>query len=571
MQSLRFKKIRICSEQEQKAIEFPFNPRKTLFLGDNSTGKSTIIKSLFRAFDTEPTGDLRSWDYDAIVAVDFSVGDHDFVSIRKGDLKALYLGQSLLGVTTSSSEWNDLFASAVGFKLQLMDREERFRTATPSMFFMPFYMNQDGSFFGQWETFKSIKQFDANALPHTLEYFAQVRPVEYFELKGKERKSQSRLVELEVEAKTLQRTRQRLRRTLRASSVKLTSAGFEHEVHELTRQATELGAKQEKLRFDIVESQELARQLADQIRLSEAALREHEADFKSVALATVEGETFRCPTCHAEHDASFHTYLDLAEDARELYRMKELLQQNLSSVNDRLFRLRREASALKQQYIQISGLLAAKRGRLTFEDVVKSYSADAADSALDSEIATVQKDIAKAIEKKEDLKLDLATLMKDYDSNAPLKLFRESFREMLVLAGVDPFDEIDKWKLNKRPSLSGSPGPRSVVAYYSALWATMKNKEGQLPSPIVIDSPNQNAQDRKNLERLMALLAGKTPSQAQVILCAEEESDAFKPDLVIKLEDERALLKADLMGKVSADILPMVEKALAKLAQVNAK
>lgn len=549
-------------------MSLEFHTRKTLFLGTNSTGKSTIVKSLFRAFNAEPTGDLRGWDYDAVIAVDFSVNDRNYTSVRKGDLKALFRDKYLIGATTDGIEWNDLFAEIAGFRLQLMDQDERFRTATPSMFFIPFYINQDGSFFGKWDTFKSIKQFDANAIPHSLEYFTQVRPIRYFELKGKERTLKSKLAELNVEASTLQRTRQRLRRTLRASPVKLTSAGFEKEVHALTRQATELGVKQDKLRKDIVESQELAQQLTDQIRLSHAALQEHGADFKAIGLALDEVGSFRCPTCHAEHDASFHTLLGLAEDARELFRMKELLEKNLRTVNERLVRLRREATSLKRQYVEVSNLLSVKHGRLTFEDVVKSYGADSADTALDSELEAVQKNLASCDSGLGDLKLELEAVMKAHDANEPLTRFREKFKELLSIARVDSFADIDTWRLYKRPTDSGSPGPRAVIAYYGALWSTMQNTDGELPSPLVIDSPNQNAQDRDNLKQVMALLASKTPGNAQVILCAEEEADAFVADKIITLTDKKALLRQDQMEPVSAYVLPLVETALAALAGV---
>lgn len=443
------------------------------------------------------------------------------------------------------------------------------RVATPSMFFLPFYINQDGSFFGNWDTFKSLKQFDSSAIPHTLDYFAQVRPFQYFELKGRERTAKNKHSELEVESSTLQRTRLRLRRSIKASPVKLTTAGFEKEVHELARLATELGTKQDKIRNDIVEGQELSRQLSDQIRLSEAALREHEADFKSVASASAEQGTFRCPTCHAEHDASFHTFLELAEDARELYRLKERLQQNMTSVTERLTRSRRDAASLRVQYLEVSNLLAVKRGRRTFEDVVKSHGADAAESALDIEIASIQKASTVTLDVIRELKLELATLMKNHDADEPLKVFRESFKELLVVADVPEFSNADAWKLNKRPTDSGSPGPRSVVAYYGALWTAMKSPESLLPSPVVIDSPNQNAQDKKHLERVMGLLAGKTPANAQVILCAEDPSDAFRPDQVIQLERERALLEASAMNEVSGRVLPLVERAVAELARIK--
>ncbi|RYE39411.1 MAG: hypothetical protein EOP24_44330 [Hyphomicrobiales bacterium] len=484
-------------------------------------------------------------------------------------MKALFRGQQLLGATTSSSRWNEIFSSAVGFHLNLMDREENMRAATPSMFFLPFYINQDGSFFGSWDTFKSVKQFDSNAIPHTLEYFAQVRPFQYFEIKGRERTAKGRLAELEVETSTLQRTRLRLRRSIKASPVKLSSAGFEKEVHELAKVATELGTKQDKVRSEIVEGQELSRQLTDQIRLSESALREHEADFKSVASATAEQGTFRCPTCHAEHDASFHTFLELAEDARELYRLKERLQQNLVSVTERLARSRRDASSLRVQYLEVSNLLQVKRGRRTFDDVVKSHGADAAESALDAEIASVQKTASITSDLARGLKLELDLLMKNHDGDAPLRVFREAFKELLVVADVPEFSNASTWKLTKRPTDSGSPGPRSVVAYYGALWTVMKSPDSSLPSPIVIDSPNQNAQDRKHLERVMGMLASKTPANAQVILCAEDPSDAFQPDQVVQLERARALLESSQMDKVSARVLPLVERAVAELARVK--
>jgi hypothetical protein len=484
-------------------------------------------------------------------------------------MKALFRGDQLVGVTTSSARWNEIFSNAVGFPLQLMDREGNFRVAAPSMYFLPFYINQDGSFFRHWDTFKSPKQFDANAIPHTLEYFARVRPFDYFKLKAGERTAKTKLNELEVEIGTLRRTRQRLRRSIKAAPVKLTANGFEKEVHELAKLATDLGGKQDKVRSDIVESQELARQLADQIRLSEAALREHEADFKSVGPATDDFGIFRCPTCHAEHDASFHTFLEMAEDARELFILKELLQRNLVSVNDRLARSRREAAALREKYLEVSRVLSVKKGRLTFEDVVRSHGADAAETALDAEISAIQKAVTATVELLRETTASLESLMEDYDSEAPLKMFREAFKDRLAVADVVEFSNLGTWKINKRPSDSGSPGPRSVVAYYSALWATMKTEDSALPSPVVIDSPNQNAQDKKHLERVMGLLAAKTPENAQVILCAEDPSDAFNPDKTVELVRERELLEVSQFDAVAAQVLPLAERAISELARVS--
>jgi len=159
--------------------------------------------------------------------------------------------------------------------------------------------------------------------------------------------------------------------------------------------------------------------------------------------------------------------------------------------------------------------------------------------------------------------------MENHDGDAPLEAFRNAFKELLAIADVPAFSNVESWKLSKRPTDSGSPGPRSVVAYYGALWTVMKTPDSSLPSPVVIDSPNQNAQDRKHLERIMGLLASKTPANAQVILCAEDPSDAFKPDKVIELVRERALLEASQFDEVARRVMPFVERAVVELAGIR--
>ena len=114
------------------------------------------------------------------------------------------------------------------------------------------------------------------------------------------------------------------------------------------------------------------------------------------------------------------------------------------------------------------------RWRLTFEDVVRSHGADAAEKALDAEIASVQKGVGAAIVLAKDLKFELKTLMENHDGYAQLKKFRGAFKELLVIADVPEFSNVESRKLSKRPTDSGSLGPRSVVAYYGALWTVMK-------------------------------------------------------------------------------------------------
>lgn len=564
MLRLQFNRIRICSESEQKAVTQTFHPRRTLLWGENGVGKSTILKSLYRAFDAEPQGELRDWDYEAIVAVDFTVDGHPFTALRRGDLRAMYRGQELIGAAASSADWNRIFAKTVGFKLQLLDRGGTFRPAAPSNYFLPFFVNQDGSFGGAWETFKSLKQFD-KSVDYTLDYFVQVHPTDYFELKAKAQLEKVKAAELKVELATLERTRARLRRNQRKTPVKLHAKDFQLEIQQLTDLSVDLVKKQDALRKSIVQEQELAFALREQIRLSAAALKEHSADFKFAGEAAVMEKPFVCPTCHAEHDASFHTLLGLAEDARQLLSLKTTLEDDLDGVEERLARHRRVATDLKQKYADVEQVLTVKRGRFTFDDFIKSYSAAEADSQLAAEQRVVEVEIETIARTILSIKVDLAALAAEHDPKAPVAAFRQHFAQACVKLDVKAPDGIDNWRLAKRPVESGSRNARALIAYYSALWSSVA-RDGYLPVPVVIDSPNQGAQDRPHLKQMLANIAAMAPRNAQVILAHEERPDVFDADLVVHLTAKERVLTEEAFVELHPELFSYVQRARSSLA-----
>lgn len=565
MSSLLFKRIRICSESEQGAMQQLFHPHKTLFWGPNGAGKSAVLKSVYRAFDAEPQGVLPQWDYSAIVAVDFAVGGRELTAVRREDLRALFEGRQLLGVATSSLEWNKLFAEAVGFQLHLVDREGRFRNAAPANFFLPFFINQDGSYEKDWATFNNLKQFVSPIVP-TLEYFTQIRPLRYFELKADEQGVKSKASNLKVELATLQRTRQRIKKNFRTIPIKLSAKEFQAEVRELTARLADLSVGQDKLRSAIVDDQDLETSLQRQIHLSEGALREHAADFKFAAEVSATDNRFICPTCHAEHDDSFHTFLGLAEDARELVSLKGKLEESLSNIRLRLDRNRRKAVALKTDFANIQELLATKRGRFTFDDFLKSRSAFVADEQLAREEALVADELDGQSQCLRDIKRELVSLAKEHDSAAPLNAFRDHLQRAIVELSVERPDDLEKWRIEKRPFSSGSRRARGIIAYYAAIWRTIE-RDGSLPAPVVLDSPNQGAQDRNKLLQLITTIAATAPEGAQVILAHEEEAAQFGADLVVEFKDGERLLKREDFDELAPEMFYYVEQARARLVQ----
>lgn len=53
MKSLRFQKLYLCSELEKSARLVKFDSKTTVVLGENDTGKSCLIKSIYAAFGAD--------------------------------------------------------------------------------------------------------------------------------------------------------------------------------------------------------------------------------------------------------------------------------------------------------------------------------------------------------------------------------------------------------------------------------------------------------------------------------------------------------------------------------------
>jgi hypothetical protein len=69
-----------------------------------------------------------------------------------------------------------------GFNLVLMSKDGQSVLADPKCFFLPFYINQDGSWQAGWGTFLGLQQFRSPVTP-ILEYFSGIKPPEYYEAK----------------------------------------------------------------------------------------------------------------------------------------------------------------------------------------------------------------------------------------------------------------------------------------------------------------------------------------------------------------------------------------------------
>ena len=61
MKNLRFQSLLLLSSKEKAARKISFDPKATLILGENDTGKSSLIKSIYATFGADPAAIHHNW------------------------------------------------------------------------------------------------------------------------------------------------------------------------------------------------------------------------------------------------------------------------------------------------------------------------------------------------------------------------------------------------------------------------------------------------------------------------------------------------------------------------------
>lgn len=524
MHRFRFKNIWLLSHQEHKARHVEFHPSKNLLVGRNHTGKTTLIRSLFETLGATPQGKLEQWDDNAVSLLEFSVDEKRYFALHQDGRRALFDSTFNLIISTAKfGEWSKCFCEITDFNLVFSDKKQaEVVPADPACFFTPFYVNQDGSWQAEWNTFGGgMKRFSAPFKP-ILEYFTGVCPPEYYTASAEKSQHAKTLDDHRREYKLLERAIERFSKSVPLTGPKVNADNFVAEIEQLTKEVSELNSRQEGLRRVAVREQELLKSLGHQIHLAEEALAAYDSDAKY--LLKDGAAPLICPTCHAEHEKPFLDLLEFVEDARVLRELAARLREDASEVRTRTHKAFSELNSLNENYLRISRLLESRKGELKFKDVVSSLGAESAFAAFEEERKQIQAAIDAVVLTVDALETKMNELRSLKRTKAILADFREHYAASRIALELHSVPT-KTMQLTSRPSLSGSGGPRSILAYYAAIWRTVQGKSGTYDVPVVIDSPNQQAQDDFNLPAVLSFIAKDLPAGMQLIVGLETPTD----------------------------------------------
>ncbi|QIB67566.1 hypothetical protein G3T16_06820 [Kineobactrum salinum] len=513
------------------------------------------MKTLFLTLGARPSGKLAQWDEHTISLVRFTVDEKPYSALRQLGKRALFDGNNNLLLATGEHEvWSKAFAEITDFSLTLSNKNSETVSADPACFFVPFYINQDGSWQSSWNTFVGMQRFKA-PYKSILEYFAGIKPPEYYKLLEDKIPLVAQIDELKSERRVLRKAKERLEKSLDRSGPKLSSDNFKEEIESLIEEVTVLNEKQEKMRDSNVRQNEMIESINQQILLANEALKVHELDFKY--LQKEHSEIISCPTCGAEHAESFFDFLSYTEDARVLRELVIQLQKDKTKAVSQYENTRSQLNELSSNYRNISRILESRRGDLVFNDVIQSAGSEKAFEAISGEEKSLDEEIGVLQGKLDNVETQLDQLVSKKRSKEILGIFREAYSSARHKLNLLPV-ETKRLNLASRPDLSGSGGPRSVLAYYAALWQTCASQWGAVGMPIVIDSPNQQGQDDINMPKVLSFISRDLPEGMQILIGSEGDTE-FAFDKKFHLDKQYELLKKEYYEEIDAEIEPLVE------------
>lgn len=565
MTRLRFKKLWLVSETMRAARNIEFHMSKTLLVGRNHTGKSTVVKHIFRTLGCQTKGNSDRWDSLAISVLEFELDGVPYTAYRKANVYALRDDGCLrVRVTTSYSEWTDIMAGLFDFRLMLPTHQETLAQATPPYLFLPYYMDQDGSWLQQWHSFDKLSQF-VNWKKPLAAYVTGQRPNGYYLAKFEESKAKIFLNQINQELGVVQTALARVRKTLPTPSVRLDVTAFKQEISDLLRTSTLLKNEQDSLRkkaFDCVTQRE---SLSSQISMARDALRDLEGDLKYLTESKIEQE-ITCPTCGTNHESGFPVRLELIDDAVTLRRIISELEEEHRKCEEQLASVYGKINRIKRKSQDIEKTLQIKKGMLRLQDVIDSQSSEVIYSAFAKDMNSLKSKRAD----QEEIAAEAKTKVNQFNLPERTKAINEFYSERIELFASELGVHDLREEVKKRPDAtivaSGSALPRTLLAYHFAVIHTAKEKGDAKHFPVVVDSPNQQGQDANHLKQMLNFIVKRTPSDQQLILAVEDMPNDFVFDgKIIELTTPFGLLDSDqydLAINELRDIVVAVEEGL---------
>lgn len=563
MKKVKIKEMLLLSKTEKKAKKILFHPKVTVIKGVNHVGKSSLIKSIYTTFGADPEISHPKWkNADVISMVKFSVEDNNY-SILRRNKSYIVIDHSKDILNTFESVTHGLgpyLASIFGIKMKTFDRNNELITPPPAYFFLPFYIDQDSGWKKNWSSFSNLSQLKPNWKRDIAYFHTGIKPNEFYEIQSKIEMHTKDNNELKSEREMTKNILKKITNNIDHSIFEIDLARFKQEIEELTNHYNDIKSEGEKFKEKIVRLKNYKMTIENQILIVERSIKELLADYE---FALEEEDIIECPTCGTDFENSFSERFSIAKDEE---RCKDLLIEKKLELNEVEKILNNEYTAFynnNELIKKIKNTLEKKQEKIKLKDVIQYEGKKELKDIVDTEIKNLNNNILENEGVIEDLKEERKKFEDRKRENNIKKTYKEYMNLYLEDLDVNTIPERSYATVYANIKESGSGLPRALLAYYYSFLNTIGEYSTSIFFPIVIDSPNQQDQDEKNLLKMIKLIFEEKPEGSQLILGTVALPKNMKIDgKIIELTDKYSLLQSNEYSDVLNEVNEILELSL---------
>lgn len=560
MKEFKLEEMLLLSLKEQKAKKVKFHPNRTIILGRNSTGKSCLIKSIYQTFGAEPQNIHPNWkEANAISLVHFSIDNEKYSIIRSNKVYCLYDSSSVkLGQFNRVSELGTYLARLFDFNIQLPNKEGEIVTPPPAYLFLPYYADQDKSWTSNWTSFSKL--YLPNAKLDIINYHTGIKPNQYYEAKNELGIVNDGIQGIEKDITIVRSLLKNLKEKLSQIDFSISIEDFQEEIKELLVSCEELNKIQNKHKQVLTTLYNQKINLEAQLEITQRALLETSKDY-AFAIKEID-ENVLCPSCGADYENNFAERFGIAQDEQRCLDLIMELKEDIGGIEKRISKINLDFSVNNKEMVQIEKLLEGKKESIKLKDVIESEGRKEMKLLFEAEISAFETELKEKLLLKNELEKEVKKFEDKKRSNEIRLEYRNSMASNLNQLNVHSLDEKYYKRIDSSIQESGSAMPRALMAYYYSILSVIKKYGSSAFCPIIIDSPNQQGQDKGNLPRLIKFIIDKQPKDSQLILGLEELPDGYTNEYIIELKEERSLLRADDYDEVMSEIKPYLKQII---------
>jgi hypothetical protein len=562
MKRLYFTELRMLSTVERRARKIVFDRTRTVIKGLNDTGKSSLIKTIYRTLGAEPPQIHPRWESaDVRSALTFELEGETFTILRDGGRFTLFDSdmakiESFDRITTQMSPF---FARLFSFHLRLKARGKETQ-ATPAFLFLPFYIDQDYSWTKAWSGFQKLQQF-AEWSTDVVHYHTGIKPNQYYESKDKVNRANVLLTSVVERRALLERVLDKLEKKLARAQCDVDIESYQKEVERLLTECSRLQEEEEMLKEKLVSLYNNQSLLRSQVHVAESASKEFAEDYRYATFEIPETEV-TCPTCGACYENSFAERFAIAHDEDRCREVLAQLRDELGAVDKSIVELRKETAAKKTSSLRLRQILDERREQVTLKDIIENEGKKEVQQILSSDMRRLEYQRRRLDGAIAELQRKMRDAVKRERQKEITDKYLEYMRRFLRLLDVTSQPLEAYQRMTGRLKETGSDLPRALLAYYFSILRTIGEFSASTYCPIVIDSPNQQDQDPKNLKKMLSFIKDQQPEGSQIILGLVGTEGIDFEGKVIELTTKRYLLREEEYDEVSVEMRPLLAASM---------